>query len=87
MPRRFSPNFWIAPVAGATFLALYAIDHLSSRQIEDPRIEQGHVARDCEPTRNPGTAQPRSESAHDRAAPDAAGQGPACQAKVADRPS
>ncbi len=39
MPRRLSPNFWIAPVAATTVLALYAIDRLTSRLLEDRQIE------------------------------------------------
>ncbi len=58
MPRRLSPNFWIAPVAGATFFALYAIDHLSSRQVEPRPVEQGSQPSDC---REPSSSEPKAE--------------------------
>lgn len=85
MPRRLSPNFWIAPVAGATFCALYAIDHLASRRLESRRIEQSQHVRDCNPAPNGKSARPGAGAQRERV--DPAARSPACENRASDGPS
>ena len=72
MPRRLS-NMWIVPIAAATMIVLYAIDHAASRQADARATAEGDGAAACgtagrtQPTRGGETrprVQPTQEIGH-----------------------